>query len=182
MPSYPNDLRLGQFIGTTQLYDISRDPIHSKEFVTNLRNNLNIISLILNSKASGLYVNEEIVSGELLFPDYNRIDSATSSSQQLRQGYRKTIQTGTLPNSGTISIPHNIVFPPTAGDTTAIMMVIGGCATDPVNRQFIPLPFSSPVLAENIKVTVNNTHVIITTGSNRSSFTQSHIVLGYIKY
>lgn len=182
MPSYPDDLRPGQFIGTTQLYDISRHSIDSKEFVTHLRNNLNIISLMLNTKTSGLYVEEEIISGELFFPDYSRVDSNTSAPPQLRQGSRKTIQTGTLPNTGTITIAHNIVFPPTAGNTTAIMMVLGGCATDPVNRQFIPLPFSSPVLAENIKVYANNTHVVITTGSNRTSFTQSQVVLGYIKY
>ena len=140
------------------------------------------VSLMLNVKDSGYYAQEEIVNGQLFYPDYSRVDSASSAPSTYRQVFRKVINTGTLPNTGTTNTAHGITLLPLAGNTTFVFTRIYGCATDPVNKIFLPLPFASPTDAENIRIHADNTNIVITTGANRTAFTVSHVVVEYIKY
>jgi hypothetical protein len=43
------------------------------------------------------------------------------------------------------------------------------------------LPYASPTDADNIELSVDVTNVSITTGSDRTGFTTTYIVLEYIK-
>jgi len=182
MPNYPDDVNPGQFIGTTQIYDLGRSNVSEKDFTVRLRNNFNDIVMALNTRDSGYYAQEEYVNGQLFYPDYSRVDSASSAPAQYRQVFRKVIDTGTLPNAGLSTIAHGITFLPTAGNTTFIATRIYGAATDQVNRILIPLPYSSPTLNQNISVSVDATNVYITTGINMTAFTVSHIVFEYVKF
>lgn len=181
MPNYSDYADLGNLLGTTQVYDLS--DINQEDFIVRLRNNLNNILLALNNRDSGYYAQEEYVNGQLFYPDYTRVNSATTPVAY-RQVYRKVIDTGALLDTDTTRAAHGItLLPETAiGNTTFIFTRIYGCATDPANRIFLPLPFASPTLAENIKVFVDRTNINITTGSNRTAFTTSHVVVEYIKY
>jgi len=182
MPSYPDDINPGQFIGTTQIYDLGRSSVNAEDFTSHLRNNFNNIVMALNIKDSGYYAQEEFVNGQLFYPDYSRSDSGTTAPPQFRQVYRKVIDTGTLPNTGTSTTAHGITFLPAAGNTTFISTRIYGAATDQVNKIFLPLPYASPTLNQNISVYADNTNIYITTGINRTAFTVSQIVLEYLKY
>ena len=179
---YPDETNPGQFIGTTQIYDLGRSSVNAEDFTVRLRQNFNNIVLALNIKDSGYYSQEEFVNGQLFYPDYTRVDSASSAPATFRQVFRKVIDTGTLPDTTFKNIPHGITLMPAAGNTTFIFTRIYGCATDPAARIFLPLPYASPTAANNIEVEVNATNVRITTGSNRTAYTISHCVLEYIKY
>lgn len=90
--------------------------------------------------------------------------------------YRKTIDFGALPNAALKSVAHGITFT-TASKGTRIY----GCATDPVNQLYIPIPFSSPTLNENIKIGIDGTNINITTAIDYSAFTMCNVVLEYSK-
>jgi len=182
MPSYPDDVNPGQFVGTTQIYDLNKENLSETEFTTRLRQNFNNIVMALNVKDSGYYSQEEFVNGQLYFPDYSRSDSANSTPPLFRQVFRKVINTGTLPNAGTATIAHGITFLPTAGNTTFIATRIYGAATDQANRIMLPLPYASPTLNQNISVYVDATNIYITTGIDRTAFTVSQVVVEFLKY
>ena len=63
MASYPDDVKPGQFVVTTQIYDLGQTSVNAEDFTSRLRNNFNIVSLMLNVKDSGYYAQEEIVNG-----------------------------------------------------------------------------------------------------------------------
>lgn len=171
----------GQLIGTTHIYDLGKDGAQSKDFVSRLRNNLNNIIIALNDKESGLYSQSEILNGQLFYPDYAIVNSSSGTSAQYRQVFRKVIPTGALPNTGTSTTAHGITLLPAAGNTTFRATRIYGAATDPAARIFLPLPYASPTLNQNISVYVDATNVVITTGINRTAFTDSHVCIEYIK-
>lgn len=182
MASHPNEVNPGQFIGTTQVYDLGNSNINAEDFTVRLRNNFNAIVMSLNTRDSGYYSQEEYVNGQLFYPDYSSVDSYSSSPATFRQVYRKVIDCGALPDTATKTIAHGITFLPTAGNTTFVATRICGAATNPAGRTFLTLPYSSPTLNLNVNVFVNATNILITTGVDRTAYTKSHIVIEYCKY
>ena len=184
MASYPDNVNPGQFVGTTQVYDLGRSNVNAEDFTVHLRNNFNNIVMALNIKVSGYYALEEFVNGKLFYPDYSRSNSATTPPPQFRQIYSIVIETGTLPNApGALTVAHNIPGYPAAGATTFIFTRIVGCATDQTNRNAFQFPYSNPTaLADSVAVDVIGPNVVITVGKNRSTYNRSHVYLEYIKY
>lgn len=170
-----------QFLSTTQVYITDNLDTNANNFESVLRNNLNMIVLALNTKDSGYYPQEEILTGQLFYPNYTSVISSSSAPQQYRPIYRKVIDTGTLPNTGTSTTAHGITFLPVAGNTTFRVVNIRGAATDPAGRVMISLPYSSPTLNQNISVYADQTNVYITTGINMAAYTDSHICVEWIK-
>lgn len=178
-------INTGLFIPTTnvwdvqELYDIEVTSPEFKELLVRLYQNINNISMATNLKESAYYELQEFVNGQLYFPD-PALSSVTANSQEpeYRQVYRTTINFGALPNTGTKSVAHNI-------DVPAAMSVthLYAAATDPTggSQSFIPIPFASPVLADNISLEADDTNVTITTGSNRSNYTICYVVIEYLK-
>ncbi len=160
MPSYPPQADAGSFVPTT----------HSQ----NIYAVINQMSLALNTKDSGYYALTEFINGQVWFPD-PALTSSTSLAPTLRQVYRKVINTGTLANSGTTTTAHGLTI--TAGFS---FTRIYGAATDP-STTFIPLPYASPVLADNIELWVDAVNVNIKTGKDRTGFTTSYVIVEYIK-
>jgi len=177
MASYPDGVNPGQFLGTTQVLDLNTADMNAEDFDVRLRNNFNNIVLGLNTRDSGYYTQEEFINGQLFYPDYSRVDSANSAPATYRQIYRKVIDTGALPNTATKNVAHNI-----AVTTDFVFTRIYGCATDPATPLSIPLPYASPTLATNISIRVSPTHIAITTGSNRTAYTKSHVVVEFVKH
>ena len=161
---------------TNELQTIDINSPQFRELLVRLYQNLNRLSIATNIKESGYYDNaNEFVTGSLLFPN-PAFSSATAVYPAYRQYFRKVVNFGALPNAGTKSVAHNI-NPNTAFSFTKIY----GCATDQTGKNYIPLPYASPVLVNNIELNADATNVNITTGSNRTNFTITYVVLEYVK-
>ena len=170
----------GSFVPTTNIWDVSEiytvdmNSDKFRELLVRLYQNLNTISIVLNSKDTGYYVDSEFTNGQLFFPNPS-LTSQSSSTPIYRQVIRTVVDFGALPNTGTTSVAHNI------GPTTAYSFTrIYGCASDTTGLNYIPLPYASPTAANAIELKVDGTNVTIITGSNRSNFDTCYVVLEYI--
>lgn len=173
---------VGLFIPTTntwnvdQLYDIDVDSPQFKELLIQMYQNIGLIAQVVNHKDSAYYTTQEFVNGQSFFPN-PALNSNSGTTPTYRQVYRLLINFGALPNTGAKAVAHNLTL--TAGYS---FTRIYGTASDPVNNFYLPLPFASPTLANNIELSVTGTNVIVTTGSNRTNFTTTYIILEYLKF
>jgi hypothetical protein len=171
----------GSFVTTTniwdvqQLYQIDVTSPEFKELLVRLYQNINNIALVLNIKDTGMYNTSEFVNGQVYFSNPAN-NSSTSANPILRQVYRTVINFGSLPNTGTKSVAHGI-------STNAAMTFtrIYAAASDTTGLNYIPIPYASPTATNNIELSVDATNVNITTGSNRTNFNVTYVVLEYIK-
>lgn len=177
--SFPQNT--GSFVPVSNVWDISQvadlniDP-GLKELLVRLYQNINAISINLNLKDTGYYSQLEFVNGQLWFPDATATPSP-SRPATYRQVFRKVINFGALPNAGAKSVAHGI--PINVGYT---FTRIYGCASDQVGLNYIPIPFSSPTLNQNIKIVVDATNVTITTAIDYTAYTNTYVVLEYLKF
>jgi hypothetical protein len=167
-------------VPTTDIWDVT--PIYElnvdeklEDLLVRLYQNLNNISLSLNARDAGYYDTREFLNSQVFFPNPS-LNSATLTTPTYRSVFRKVINFGALPNAGAKTIAHGIVCTATTSFTR-----IYGCATNPVGLAYIPLPYASPVLANNISIDVDATNVTITTGSNRTAFTICYVILEYLQ-
>ncbi len=178
-----NSTQYGAFVTTTNVWDLQQIQmvdVNSQEFkelLVRLYQNINNICIVLNIKDTGMYPMTEYVNGQLWFPNPNNSSATTAAANPIqRQVFRKVINFGALPNTATKSVAHGIICTAATSFTR-----IYATATDPVNKLYIPIPYASPVLANNIEINVDATNVNITTGSNRTAFTICYVVLEYIQ-
>lgn len=168
-------INTGLYVPTTNIWDVTeilalKESDELKELLVRLYQNLNVISLALNLKDSGFYLQEEFVTGQAWF------NAASSNPLDLRGIFRKVIDFGSLPNTATKSVAHGITITNTFRFTH-----IYAIASDPVNLLYIPIPYAHPTDANNIALDVDATNVNITTGSDRTAFTTTYVVLEYSK-
>jgi hypothetical protein len=83
---------------------------------------------------------------------------------------------GQLPNATAKTVPHGINF---TSQFTATR--IYGASTDPTALQYLSLPYVAIVPANSVEMFIDATNVNIITGSNRSTFTRTTVVIEYIK-
>lgn len=179
--SYPNQLNPGLFVPTTNVWDVSQ--LYSvdvkspefKELLVRLYQNINNISLALNLKDTGYYTLEEFLNGQVFFPN-PLLNSTTSQSPTYRQVFRSVIDFGALPNAASKSVAHNLNV--TSGYS---FTRIYGAASNTARTSFIPLPFASPTLNQNISLEATDTNIIITTGINRTDYITTYVIIEYIK-
>lgn len=177
-----NPSQFGAFIPTTNVWDVSeiyaidvKSP-EFKELLVRLYQNLNNMALGINNRDAGYYILQEFVNGQIWFAN-PALNSSTSQYPALRQVFRKVINFGALPNTATKSVAHNI----TGINNATTFTRIYATASDTTVHLYIPIPYASPILANNIELNVDATNVNITTGSNRSNFNICYVVLEYIK-
>lgn len=147
-----------------------------EEFRIKLTQYLNDIAVSLNSKENGFYFQDEIPTARQFIPLFS---TSTAQNAQYRPVYRTVVDFGSLPNTAAKSVVHGL----TTTENYSLVNLYGG-ATDPGASDMtsgIPLPFSSPILANNIALEMDNTNIVVTTGSNRSAYTQTFVVIEYIK-
>jgi hypothetical protein len=179
--SYGPQANPGSFIPTTNIWDVSA--LYStevtspefKELLVRLYQNINLVALSMNTRDAGYYVMTEFVNGQIFFPNPS-LTSVTTQAPTFRPVFRKVINFGALPNTGTKSVAHGITITSTFSFTR-----IYATASDQSGMNYIPIPYASPVLVNNIELNVDATNVNITTGSNRSNFTICYVILEYIK-
>lgn len=137
--------------------------------VETVTNTYKRIASSVNTKEGALYVPQEISTFQQYFTSNN--------PQVFRAVYRKVIDFGALPNTGTKTMPHGI----SCTDVFSVTRIYGA-ATDPSGTfHFIPLPFSSPDITKNISLEADNTDIIITTGMDRTPYTRCTVVFEYVK-
>lgn len=173
----------GSYIPSTQVWDVSE--VYStevtspafKELLVRMYQNLNLLSLVVNQKDTGIYNDvDEFVNGQTYFPSATT-SSSTYSEPVGRNVFRKVVNFGELPNTASKSVAHGI----TMTDGTTFTRIYGA-ATNTTAHAYIPLPYASPTLASSIELSVDGTNVTIITGSNRSSFDVTYVVLEYLKF
>ncbi len=150
--------------------------VFDETFRIKLREYLNNISISLNSKESGFFLENEIPTGRLFIPTFS---STTSQNLEYRAVYRTVVDFGALPNTATKSVAHGI-------STTQNYSIVHlyGAATDPGGATItsaLPIPYASSTAANNIELNMDATNVNITTGSNRTAYTRTFVVIEYIK-
>jgi hypothetical protein len=172
--SRDQQINTGSYVPTTnvwdvsQLYEVDVTSPEFKELLVRLYQNINNIALVLNTKCTGYYINEQFVSGKLFF------NPASSDPLKLRSGFIKTVNTGILP-AGITAVNHGI-------EVTSMLkwMFIYGAATDTVTLVGYPLPFAS-VAGNDIEVSVTATQILINNNSG-VTFTDSQVTLEYCKF
>jgi hypothetical protein len=175
-----NPSNLGSFVPTSfsweiaQLQETDLDP-KLKSLMIRLYQNLNVMSLVLNQKDTGYYVQQEFVNGQQFFPDPN-LNLSSSATPIFRQVYRTVINFGALPNTATKSIPHTIDI-----NSNFSLTRLYAAATDPSALKFIPIPYASPTAADNIEINMDTTNINIITGKDQTAYTTCYVVIEYIK-
>lgn len=140
--------------------EISEDP---KEMRFDINDLYQTIASAVNNKIGGLYVPQEKINSEQYF---NAADI-----QHYKNVYRMVVDFGSLPNTTSKSIPHNI-----SGWNSSFRLTCAyGASTDPISLEAISIP------NDGIFLKINQNSVIITTSSNLSAFTATTIVIEYTK-
>ncbi len=173
--------QFGAYVPTTNIWDpsiiyASNLPPELKEILVRMYQNLNLMSNVINVKETAQYTNEfEMITSQQWFPNPN-LNSLSSTTPTQRPVYRKVINFGALPNTGTTSVSHGIIC------TSATTFTrIYATASDTAGLNYIPIPYASASGTTNIEISVNSTNVNITTASNRSNFNVCYVILEYIQ-
>lgn len=113
----------------------------------------------VNDKEISYHVLTETFSGKKYFePDNNN---------RFRYVFRKVIEFGSLPNTTSKSVNHGITT-----TSSTVFTAIYGTASIP-GSQAIPL--------SNVEVVVDETQITITTSSDLSAYTETLVILEYIR-
>lgn len=172
----------GSYVPTTniwdpsQLLDIDVNSQEFKELLIRMYQNLNLMSLALNSKDSAIYGTEEFVNGQLFFPD-PALSSSSTTTPTFRSVFRTVVNFGALPNATIKSVAHDI--PITSGFT---FTRIYGAASDTTGLTYLPLPFVDSAGTDNIQLDVDMVDVNITTTSDRTNYNVTYVILEYLKF
>jgi hypothetical protein len=173
------NLRDNAFLPTTQIYDVEdlRDmDVNSPEFkelLVRLYMYTSNSASAINSREVGLYYPIEVLTGGTFFPDSGLTGERAVEGRSI---FRQVIDFGALPNAGAKTVAHNI-----AGAASMKLVRMYGGATDPATPSFLPLPFASTTLNQNIQLEAGTTNVTITTGINRTAYTDTFVVMEYLK-
>ena len=122
----------------------------------------------INTKEGALYLLQEAAT----YQQYFNADDP----QNNRNTYRMVINFGALPNNTSKRVPHNVTI-----NSISRVTRLYGAASNPSGIKFIPLPFASPTLANNVSLEADQTDIKITTGADYSSYTDTTVVFEYTK-
>jgi len=169
LPGNPNNFIPESYIFPTDNFE---------EYDVKLRQYLNNIAAAVNTKDSGLYTDEEVITGQQFLPTFS---TSTSTNLNYRNVSRKVIDFGALPDGTTKNVPHGIS---TTQDFSIVRLY--ATATQPgisTLQSAIPLPFidSSPP-SDHVQLMMDATNIsIITRTSNYILYTRCFVVVEYIK-
>jgi len=176
MPASVDQSNTGMFINETYSWDLPSDIDPSlREVLTRLYRTTNSMAIAINQKETAVYPLAEMVNSQAWFPN-----PATSQSTPRQPAYRGdwriVVNFGALPNAGTKSVAHGLT--PTANWSWTKLEAY---ATNPSTFAGLQIPFASPTLNENIKLTIDATNVNITTGIDYSAYTICYVVIEMLK-
>ncbi len=188
--SYPPQTNPGSFVTTTytldpsEIYQLSGESTALQQVLVRLYQSFNYMSLSMNTRDAGLYVQEEFVCGQIYYPNPSNTSTTGTMplSAEYRQVFRKVIDFGALPNATTKSVPHGIDTLPTSGTYLGFTFTrIYATASDTTNELYIPIPFASSTAGDIISLDVDDTNVNITTASDKTNYNITYVILEYLK-
>lgn len=122
----------------------------------------------INDKVSGYLVQLEQPSGQKFQP--------VTGSQQYRSVLRKVIDCGSMPNNSIKNVAHGITF-----NNQFTLLHIYGATTRP-GVLCLPLPFPSGSFANQVRLTMDPTNIIIQTFQNGwDLYTRTFVIVEYIQ-
>jgi len=124
----------------------------------------------INDKERGFYPQEYEIPNCQRFFD-------TLDSQKYREGFRKVIDTGALLNAAPTAVVHSLNEGAAVPNTWTFTRITG-FAIDPATPLWIPLANGG---IHDCSLQVTATQVIITPTVNLAAFTNSYIILEYLK-
>jgi len=166
----------GVFVEETSVWDQignldTKNPEDLRLLITRLYQNINLISIALNLKDTGIFDNsQEFITGMNYFPDPTKT-AVTSPQSEMRPVYRTTLIMGALTNAGTTTTAHNI-----NPNSSFRLVRCYGAATDPVGLQYTPIPNS------DINVYMDATNIVLTTTTDYSAYSEVLMVIEYLKW
>jgi len=132
------------------------------DLVFNLYKGVNDLIDITNIKKNGILFNGETSSCEQWY--------LNTPGSEPKPVFTIVVDCGALPNTGTIVIPHNIPI-----ITGWKIISFDGTATDPTLLHTISMK------SNTINIIITSINICITTTANLSAFTESHLIIKYIK-
>lgn len=171
----------GLYIENTNIYDVQSiysmdiNSTQFKEFLVLLTQSINKHALAINNKDTGFYPLTEFVCGQLYFPDPT-LKATSPQTPTQRNVFRKVFNYGALGNGALPPVAHGIDIISSFKFTR-----IYGVASDPIGLTYIPLPYVG-VSDGSVQITVNATHININCADDKSAYTNTFIILEYIKY
>lgn len=153
----------GPFIDETVYF-----PDEQGQLILKLTDNNRDIANAVNVREIGNYLQQEIVTGSILFSNASPSDTFPV--------FRKVINFGALPFPSPKPVPHGINF-----TDEFRMLKCWICATDPTAIEFIQFSFADPTTAQALSMRVTATNVVVTSNFDYSNFTSSIAVLEYVK-
>lgn len=147
-----------------------------KELLIRLYQNLNTVTLLLNIMDSGYYNTSQFINGQLFFPN-PALNSSTPQTPEFRQVYRQVINFGPLLITGLNQQPHKI----TCTQKTSFTRIYGAATKPTAPFEYIPLPYASATLVNNIELFVDDTNVNIVTAADYSAYTIVYVILEYLQ-
>ncbi len=156
------------------VYDVApKDWEEARPFIVE---QLKRLANAVNIREIGWFLDEELLSGKAFIPGLNNVASL-GTTQQFRTILRKVIDFGPLPNAGTKSVPHGIVF-----DNNFTLIELWASATDPVNFIAFTLNFADPNnILNSVYVNMDQNNINIVTGVDFSAFTRCFVFIEYIQ-
>ena len=124
------------------------------------------ISLAVNNRQIANFVSAEVLSGQ-------KFDS--SQPQEFRDGFRKVINFGALPNATTKTIAHGIKF-----DSNFTLTNLYLSATDPAGFTAFSVQNYSLTAGPSILIRMDATNIIVTTTNDFSAYTRSFVIIEYL--
>lgn len=111
--------------------------------------------------------------GSPLFMDYSTLEQDTGATWiDGKVIYKKTVDTGALPNITTKTVAHNI-------SNLGTVVDFYGVAYNPNTKLRIKTDY--PYTEYAVRTSVNDTYINISTAADQSSFTQSYVTVYYTK-
>ena len=104
------------------------------------------------------------------------LNSTTAQSPSMRQVYRLVVNFGALPNATTKSVAHGLTI--TSGYSLTRLYA---ASTKNDQSSFLPIPYASPTLNQNILLNMDATNVNITTAIDYSAYTITYVIIEIIK-
>lgn len=131
------------------------------------------ISNAVNIREIGWLLDEELISGKQFIPGVN-------NNQVFRTVLRKVIDFGSLPNSTTKSVAHEITLGDGVNPAVFTLTALWACATKPsLSYAALQIPYSSPTFNQNISLNMDAVNVNITTAIDYSSYTTCFVFAEY---
>jgi len=137
-----------------------------------LRDYLSKIATATNSKDSGFYDEEEIVTGQKFIPVFS---SDGASSAEHRDVFRKVIDFGALPGNSIKLVAHEI---PAIKELSIVKLYGAATKTNSISfQEGIPIPYSN-----SVDLRMDSVNVIISTNDpNFQLFNRCFVVIEYLK-